>query len=121
MLQLDVWGPYKHCTYNGCNSFLTIVDDFTRSTWVFLLKSRTNIVNIIDQFLKFLNTHFHLKVEFIRTDNALELTEGPIKKLYLNLGILHQTSCSNTPQQNGVVERKHKHLLETARALHFQS
>lgn len=56
-----------------------------------------------------------------RSDNAKELTEGAMKILYKQHGIIHQTSCSDTPQQNGVVERKHRHLLETARALFLHS
>ena len=57
----------------------------------------------------------------IRTDNATELCEGNMLVLFRELGIEHQRSCRDTPQQNGVVERKRKHLLETARALYFQS
>lgn len=44
-----------------------------------------------------------------------------MKSYYHTKGILHQRSCVDTPQQNGVVERKHRHLLETARALSFQA
>ncbi|XP_021726147.1 uncharacterized protein LOC110693298 [Chenopodium quinoa] len=55
------------------------------------------------------------------SDNAKELCEGKIAEFYHAKGILHQTSCSDTPQQNRVVERKHKHLLETTRALYIQS
>ncbi|XP_074374803.1 uncharacterized protein LOC141715227 [Apium graveolens] len=59
-------------------------------------------------------------VQCVRSDNALELTEELLKQLYASKGIINQTICAYTPQQNGVVERKHGHLLETARSLHLQ-
>ena len=40
LIHLDVWSPYKWSTGEGYRIFLTILDDFTRATWVFLLKSK---------------------------------------------------------------------------------
>lgn len=65
---------------------------------------------------------FDAKIKIVRSDNALELGKSVAGVSFFNyLGIVHQTSCVASPQQNGVVERKHIHLLETARALMFQS
>jgi hypothetical protein len=44
-----------------------------------------------------------------------------MKEWFSQMGISHQTSCVNSPQQNGIVERKHQHLLGVARSLIFQS
>ena len=66
-------------------------------------------------------TQFQLNIKTIRCDNAKELTEGAILQYYFTQGIVLQKTCAATPQQNGIVERKHRHLLETARALFFQS
>lgn len=68
------------------------------------------------------DTQFQTKMKIIRSDNALDLGKSiEATNLFLFKGTIHQTSCNSTPQQNGVVERKHKHLLETSRALSFQS
>lgn len=121
MIHVDVWGSFKIPTHNGCKFFLTIVDDFTRMTWVFLLQYKSDVITILPQFFQYIENHFQASVKYIRTGNAPELCEGPLKQLYLNKGIINHKSCVNTPQQNGVVERKHKHLLEVSRALFFQA
>ena len=121
MVNIDVWGPYKVKTFSGCTQFITIVDDYTRFTWIHLLKFRTDLVVVMNNFLNYVHTQFDAKVLFVRSNNANGLIEGDMKELFLHRGIHHQTSCARTPQQNNVVERKHRHLLETARAIFLHS
>ncbi|XP_019238963.1 PREDICTED: uncharacterized protein LOC109219019 [Nicotiana attenuata] len=97
-------------------------DDFTWATWTHLLSSKSNAFSILKSFIAMVSTQFSLPVKTVRSDNAFELGGSNEAKTFFSAqGILHQTSCLHTLQQNGVVERKHKHLLETARALLFQS
>jgi transposase InsO family protein len=68
------------------------------------------------QFHAMVNTQFNRSIKIVRSDNGLEFTVGYMFKFFSQNGISHQTSCVDTPQQNGIVERKHCHLLEVARA-----
>ncbi|XP_019228278.1 PREDICTED: uncharacterized protein LOC109209461 [Nicotiana attenuata] len=77
---------------------------------------------LLKAFVAMVKTQFHLSVQKVRSDNALELgSSNTAIQFFSDNGIIHQTACPHTPQQNGVVERKHRHLLETSRALLFQS
>ncbi|XP_019255136.1 PREDICTED: uncharacterized protein LOC109233725 [Nicotiana attenuata] len=96
--------------------------DYSRVTWTHLLSCKGNAFSIIKAFISMVSTHYNNSVQTIRTDNAFELGSCSSYAEFLSsLGISHHTTCSHTSQKNGVVERKHKHLLETARALLFQS
>lgn len=60
-------------------------------------------------------------IKHLRSDNGLEFLGDPCSEFLTSKGISQQTSCNDRPQENGVVERKHRHLLEISRALRFQS
>jgi len=68
-----------------------------------------------------IDTQFQTKVSTVRTDNGTEFLQSACLNLFGAKGILHQRSIVKTPQQNGVVERKHRHFLDTARAIRFQA
>lgn len=65
--------------------------------------------------------HFGKNIKSFRTDNGIEFINKKVKDLFDQLGIVHQRTCIYTPQQNGIVKRRHKTLLESARAMMFQS
>ena len=122
LIHVDTWGPYKYPTHNGFKYFLTIVDDHSRHTWIHLLKHKNDAFSLLKSFVSYAKTQFKADIKQIRTDNAMELGSSNEGILYFAThGIVHQRSSPYTPQQNGIVERKHNHILETTRALYFQS
>ncbi|XP_074282657.1 uncharacterized protein LOC141607195 [Silene latifolia] len=117
LVHIDLWGPYKRPSLTGATYFLTIMDDHTRVTWTFLLKDKYKVFQTIKDYLAQIKTQFHKDVKIVRSDNGTEIVQQTCGRLFLDKGILHQKSAPGCPQQNGRVERKHKHLIETARAL----
>ncbi|KAJ3708504.1 hypothetical protein LUZ61_012209 [Rhynchospora tenuis] len=121
LIHCDIWGPYRVGSHCGAHYFLTIVDDYTRAVWVYLMAEKSETGRLLQSFCKMVQTQFGVNVKCIRSDNGLEFQSHQMKRFYAESGILHQTSCVFTPQQNGRVERKHRHILNVARALRFQA
>lgn len=99
MIHCDVWGPYR--TPSLCNSyyFLTVVDDYSRGTWVFLLRDKTQVGRTLKFFVALVLRQFGKNVKIIRSDNGTEFTCLTME--LREQGIVHQKSCVGTPQQNG--------------------
>ena len=120
LVHSDVWGPCRVVSLTRFWYFVTFVDDYSRTTWLCLMKNRSELFSHFRAFSAEIHTQFHVSVQNLRSDNAKEYMSEQLQSFMLHNGILHQTSYVDTLSQNGVVERKNRNLLETARALLFQ-
>ena len=85
------------------------------------MKAKSEASQLVRNFCTMVQTQFNTKVKTLRSDNGSEFVSNPMKSFYGEQGIIHETSCIETPQQNGRVERKHRHILNVARALCFEA
>ena len=70
------------------------MDDATRSTWVYLMKSKLNTRSFLISFYNMVCTQLHTKIKVFRIDNPLEFF---LKDFYAANGIIHRHSCVATP------------------------
>uniref|UniRef100_A0A2N9IGY8 Integrase catalytic domain-containing protein n=1 Tax=Fagus sylvatica TaxID=28930 RepID=A0A2N9IGY8_FAGSY len=117
LIHSDVWGPSPVTTSSGHRWFVIFVDDCTRMTWLYLLKHKDEVFDVFKSFHIMVQTQFSAKIQILRSDNGGEYVNQPFQAYFQSHGLFHETSCSQTPQQNGIAERKNRHILETARAL----
>ena len=97
------------------------VDDYSRYSWVFLMRSRDELLNIYRNFANMVKTQFSKTIKVFRSDNARELTQHAFKHILYSHGTVHQFLCPGTSQQNGRAERKLRHILDTVSALLLSS
>ncbi|GJS13654.1 retrovirus-related pol polyprotein from transposon TNT 1-94 [Tanacetum coccineum] len=96
---------------------LVIVDDYSRFTWVRFLRTKDEAPEAIIKCIKNIQVRLNATVRNVRRDNGTEFINQTLHEFYENVGISHQTSVARTPQQNGVVERRNRTLVEAARTI----
>ncbi|KAJ9693466.1 hypothetical protein PVL29_012301 [Vitis rotundifolia] len=106
LVHTDVWGPCRTASTLGFQYFVTFIDDYSRCTWLFLMKNRAELFSIFQKFYTEIQTQFNVSIRVLRSDNAREYFSTPFTSFMSQHGILHQSSCAHTPQQNGIAERK---------------
>ena len=87
---------------------MLIIDDYTRMTWVYFLKEKSEEFENFKAFKAYVENETYLKINHLRLDNGGEFTSNKFNKFCEDHGIKRQFSAPRNPQQNGVVERKKK-------------
>ena len=117
LVYTDVWGPSRSTSTLGFCYFVTFINDYSRCTLLFLMKTRAELFSIFQKFHAKICTQFNTSIHILRSDNAKKYFSIPFSSFMSSHEILHQSSCAYTPQQNGVAKRKNRYLVETARTL----
>ncbi|GJX59931.1 retrovirus-related pol polyprotein from transposon TNT 1-94 [Tanacetum coccineum] len=116
-LHMDSCGPMRVQTINGKKYILVIVDDYSRFTWVKFLRSKDETPEVVIKFLKQIQVGLNKTVRNIHTDNGTEFVNKDLTDYYKRVDIFHQKTISRTPQQNDVVKRRNRTLIEAARTM----
>ncbi|KAK9078295.1 hypothetical protein SSX86_002352 [Deinandra increscens subsp. villosa] len=121
LIHCDLWGPSPITSLNGYRYYAAFVDDFSRFCWLYPLKTKNEFANALQVFMTFAQTQFSRKIKIFQSDGGTEFINSKVREIFEANGTLHRTSCPYTPQQNGRVERKHRHIVETGLSMLFQS
>ena len=117
LLHMDLFGPVAYISIGGNKYGLVIVDDYSRFTWVFFLHDKSEVQETFKKFAKRAQNEFETKIKKVRSDNSTEFKNTNIEEYLDEEGIGHEFSVPYTPQQNEIIERKNRTLIEAARTM----
>ncbi|KAJ9547336.1 LOW QUALITY PROTEIN: hypothetical protein OSB04_019879 [Centaurea solstitialis] len=115
LLHMDLFGPTNVMSIGKKSYCLVIVDDYSRFTWVYFLRTKDETSGLIKTFVLRVENKTNLKVKVIRSDNGTEFKNADLNSFCEEKGIERQYSAPRTLQQNGVAERRNRTLIEAAR------
>eukprot|EP00253_Pinus_taeda_P017373 PITA_17373 len=110
----DLCGPLPIVSFSGYKYLLTFIDDFSRHTWVYFLKVKSEVFNMVLTFKAFVEKQYGHRILKLRSDNDKEYVNNKFINFCIEHGIQMQHIVPYTPQQNGVAKRTNHTLNEMA-------
>lgn len=111
----DIWGPSLLVSRGDFRYYLSFVDDYSRFTWLFPLKCKSDVISVFPSFKHNVELLLNTKIKATQFDNGGEFQA--LTRVLHTFGISHRLSCPYAHRQNGTVECKHRHILEIGLAL----
>ncbi|KAG7306736.1 hypothetical protein JYU34_008164 [Plutella xylostella] len=124
MLQIvhsDICGPMECKSIGGARYFLLFVDDYTRMTFIYFLKCKSETLTCFKEFKSMVENYQNKRIKILRTDNGCEYCSNEFRDFLKHEGIIHQKTNPYTPEQNGLSERNNRTIVERARCLLFEA
>lgn len=121
LIHSDVCGPMSQTSLGGANYFVLFVDDFSRKTFLYPMKTKSEVVDKFIEFKNRVECETGRKIRKFRSDIGGEYICGRLKAYFKQHGIQHQTTTPYTPEQNGLAERMNRTIVEKARCMLFDS
>jgi transposase InsO family protein len=115
LIYTDVWGPAPVRSRSGAKYYVSFLDAHSKYTWLYPISLKSDVLSVFCTFKSYVERFFNTKIKAIQSNWGSEYR--PVNNLLKQLGIQHRVSCPHTHQQNGAIERKHRHIVETGLAL----
>ena len=106
---------------HGASYFLTLIDDYSRYSYIYLLSHRHEALDCFKRFVAEVENKHEKGLKTFRTDCEREYLSDQFKEFFEEKVILRHLTIPCTPQQNGVVERRNKTLLDMTRSMIAQA
>jgi hypothetical protein len=122
LVHTDVCGPMTRKSLSGCEYYLTFIDDYSRKTWIYFLKAKSEVFKRFQEFRALVENQSGKRIKVLRSDNGGEYSSRQFIDFCAQHGIRRQMTVPYNPQQNGVAERKNRAITGATRSmLHDQS
>ncbi|KAL1536503.1 Retrovirus-related Pol polyprotein from transposon TNT 1-94 [Salvia divinorum] len=113
----DLWGPAPVNSVGGGRYYMSIIDDYSRKIWLYILKEKSEAFGKFREWCKLMETKKRGCLKCLRTDNGLEFLSKEFESFCQEKGIERHRTVPLNPQQNGVAERANRTILERVRSM----
>jgi transposase InsO family protein len=117
LIHSDVCGPMPSSSISGYVNYVSFIDDYSRKTWIYFLKSKDEVFGKFKEFKALIESLSERKIKILRSDNGGEYTSKEFLNFCKDVGIKRELTTPYNPQQNGVAERKNRTILEAVKTM----